>query len=218
MYLTKIEKEEVNKMPLASFSGKIKVIDSPEAVAAAFNDINSHECVGIDTETKPSFVKGARNKISLVQIATLDNCYLFRLNKIGFPKEMTDFLSDEKIIKVGLSLHDDFNGLKRHRLFNPKNIVDIQKIARNWGILELGLQKIYAIVFGEKISKSQRLTNWEMDELTPHQQQYAAIDAWACLRLFNRLSGEKKITKKQLEHILQEEALKHMPTDNGNAN
>ena len=46
------------------------------------------------------------------------------------------------------------------------------------------MQKIYAIVFGERISKAQRLTNWEAPRLTAAQQIYAAIDAWACLKLY----------------------------------
>ncbi len=55
----------------------------------------------------------------------------------------------------------------------------------------MSLQKIYAIVFGEKISKAQRLTNWEAETLTPAQQAYAAIDAWACLKLYRYLrSGQ----------------------------
>jgi ribonuclease D len=53
--------------------------------------------------------------------------------------------------------------------------------------MDISLQKIYAILFGERISKNQRLTNWEADTLTEGQQHYAAIDAWACLRIYDHL-------------------------------
>ncbi len=116
-------------------------------------------------------------------------------------------MADENIKKIGLSLRDDLNGLNKHHKFKPANCIDIQTIAQSYGILELGLQKIYAILFGKKISKSQRLTNWENPELTEQQQRYAATDAWASLQIYLQLISEKKLTKKQLDKILLENAL-----------
>ena len=115
-------------------------------------------------------------------------------------------MADEKIKKIGLSLRDDFSGLNKHHAFKPANSVDIQTIIQSYGILELSLQKIYAILFGKKISKSQRLTNWENPELTEQQQRYAATDAWASLQIYLQLMEEKKLTKKQLDKILFEQA------------
>jgi ribonuclease D len=57
-----------------------------------------------------------------------------------------------------------------------------------FGIDDNSLQKIYAILFGRKISKNQRLSNWEAPTLSIAQQSYAAIDAWACLRIYNHLT------------------------------
>ena len=54
-------------------------------------------------------------------------------------------------------------------------------------ITDMSLQKIYAILFHQKISKNQQLSNWEADQLTEAQQNYAAIDAWACLRIYDYL-------------------------------
>jgi len=59
------------------------------------------------------------------------------------------------------------------------------------GIEAQSLQKIYALLFGQKISKSQRLTNWEADVLTDRQKAYAATDAWACIRIYNYLEELK---------------------------
>ena len=55
------------------------------------------------------------------------------------------------------------------------------------GIEDKSLQKIYANLFGEKISKRQRLTNWEADVLSDKQKEYAAIDAWACINLYDEI-------------------------------
>lgn len=207
MYKAKISKEEVNQMPVVVFGGKITLVDDLSKIYPAIQELRQHDLVGIDTETKPSFTRGMHHKVSLVQISTSDHCYLFRLNKIDFPAALAEFLADSKIKKIGLSLRDDFNGLNKHHRFKPENTVDIQTIARNYGILELGLQKIYAIMFGKKISKSQRLTNWESVELTEPQQRYAATDAWACLHIYQQMMTEKKLTKKQIDKLLLEDAM-----------
>ena len=70
---------------------------------------------------------------------------------------------------------------------NPHGFIDLQKVAPTYGISDASLQKIYAVIFGRRISKSQRLTNWEAEELTHAQQIYAAIDAWSCLKIYNYL-------------------------------
>lgn len=206
MFKSKITKEEVNQMPIVAFDGKIIIIDDVSKVVPAIEILRQSNFVGIDTETKPSFTRGLHHKVSLVQISTLESCFLFRLNKIPFPEELADFLADEKVKKIGLALRDDFNGLIKQKPFVPANFVDIQSIVHSYGILEMGLQKIFAIIFGRKISKSQRLTNWENEELTEQQQIYAATDAWASLLIYAQLQKEKKLTKKQVEKLLAEAA------------
>jgi len=189
-------------MPLTGFSGKIYVLETPEQAVTALEKLNEEKMVGIDTETKPAFARGQMHKVALLQLATLDEAYLFRLNKMGFPPELGEFLSNKKILKIGLALKDDFVGLNRHHRFKPENIVDLQKIVKEYGILELGLQKLYAVVFGQKISKSQRLSNWESPVLSEQQQVYAATDAWATLKIYLKLKKSKKLTKEQLAELL----------------
>ena len=139
-------------MPVVGFDGTITLVDDLSKLQAAIDELRRADVVGVDTETKPSFTRGTHHKVSLVQISTTNHCFLFRLNKISFPQELADFLADDKVMKIGLALRDDFNGLIRQRKFKPDNFVDLQSIVKNYGILELGLQKIFAIVFGRKIS------------------------------------------------------------------
>ena len=199
----KITKEEVNQLEIAEFGGDIVLIDEKSQISAAVEHLKTCKIVGLDTETRPSFTRGTHYKVSLMQIATDDCCYLFRLNKTGFTPELLDFLADTNVKKVGLSLRDDFHSLNRSNKINPNNFIDIQNIAKDYGILELGLQKIYAIIFGKKISKSQRLTNWESETLTESQKRYAATDAWATLKIYEALIQEKKLTKKELQAIVE---------------
>jgi len=202
MLKSKITKEEINLLPVVIFEGKITLVDDLSKVHPAIEELRKAKVVGLDTETKPSFTRGTYHKVSLVQISTLNHCFLFRLNHIGFPPALAEFLTDITIKKVGLSLRDDFNGLNKHHKFMPENVVDIQSIAQSYGIMELSLQKIYAILFEKKISKSQRLTNWESPELTEQQQRYAATDAWASLQIYLQLMRENKLSKKEIDKMV----------------
>lgn len=204
MFKPKITKEEINTLPIKHFEGIISIIDNVFEIEPAVEELRKHSIVGIDTETKPSFVKGKNNKVSLVQISTLDHCFLFRLNFIKFPEPLIDFFADKTIKKVGLALRDDINGLNKYHKFKPENITDIQNIVKNYGIIDLSLQKVYAIVFGEKISKSQQLSNWENKELTEQQQRYAATDAWACLKIYLKLMEETPLSEKEIKDLILE--------------
>ncbi|MDR0371134.1 MAG: 3'-5' exonuclease domain-containing protein 2 [Prevotellaceae bacterium] len=219
MFKTKITKEEVNRLEIEAFKGEIVVVEKEEKVESAIQYLKKFPEVGFDTETKPSFRKGLKYRVSLVQISTPDVCFLFRLNKMGLPPLLSNYLGDKSIKKIGLSLRDDFNGLRGRHAFKPANFVDIQNIVQSYGILELGLQRIYAIIFDRKISKSQQLSNWENDRLTESQKCYAATDAWACLRIYLQLMQSEKLTKKQIEKLLfnialeqEQAAKKNKPT------
>lgn len=207
MFKTKITKDEVNLMPVVIFEGKITLVDDLSKIDPAIEELRKSPVVGIDTETKPSFTRGTHHKVSLVQISTLDHCFLFRLNKTNFPPALSDFLADESVKKIGLSLRDDFSGLNKHHIFKPANFVDIQSIAQSYGIMELSLQKIYAILFGKKISKSQRLSNWESPELTEQQQRYAATDAWASLQIYLQLMTEQKLSRTEIDKMVMQNVL-----------
>lgn len=198
-----ITKEEVNQLPLDAFNGEIIIVDRESKIKKAIDELLKTKCVGIDTETKPAFKRGVRHKVSLIQISTLEKCYLFRLNKIGFSEELSQFFANENVKKIGLSLRDDFQGLKKQGEIKPNAFIDIQTIAKDYGILELSLQKIYAILFDKKISKSQRLSNWENNELTIAQKRYAATDAWACLKIYNHLLKLPKLTPKEIKNLIE---------------
>lgn len=187
-YTHTITKEEISLLEIEEFLGRIIVIDTEKDSDKAVSYLSGFEAVGFDTETRPSFKKGTRYKISLMQISTDEACFLFRLNRIGIPQSLEDFLVNEKILKIGLSLRDDFGAMRKRTDIKPANFLDLQNYVGQFGIEDASLQKIYAILFQKKISKGQRLTNWEADVLTDSQKKYAALDAWACLRIYNLLN------------------------------
>ena len=186
-----IAKADIAQMPSELFGGRIIVIHSVSDVEKAVNYLKGFPILGIDTETRPSFAKGKTYEVSLLQLSTEDTCFLFRLNYIGMPKALVDLLQDGRQLKVGLSLRDDIQSLNRKHKFEPRNFLDLQNYVKEMGIEAQSLQKIYALLFGKKISKSQRLTNWEADVLTDRQKGYAATDAWACVRMYKYLEELK---------------------------
>lgn len=184
-----IPKNIISELTQVTFDGNIYVIDSMSKMSMAVNALRKEKLVGFDSETRPAFFKGKTNQVALLQISSLEDCFLFRTNKIGIPEKLKQFIEDESIKKIGLSLNNDFNAMGRFADITPRGFIDIQSLVKEYDIVDQSLQRIYAILFGKKISKSQRLSNWEAPTLTPAQQQYAAIDAHACLEIYNYLKS-----------------------------
>lgn len=187
MFLNEIEKEEINKLKVHQFEGKINVVENRNEFEMAMSEIARYDVLGFDTETKPAFKKGVTHQIALVQISNTHHSWLFRINKLGFPKELMDLLEDENVLKVGAGLTDDMRRLRAVSTFEPGGFLDLQKYVEAFSIESKSLKKIVAIVMGYKISKSQQMSNWENPELTEAQQRYAATDAWVCLEVYNKL-------------------------------
>lgn len=187
-----ISKETVASMPTVTYHGGITVVDTPAMARVALRELTRARVIGFDTETRPSFQRGRMHNVALMQLSTDDHCFLFRLNILGISEGLRAFLENPEIIKIGLSVHDDFSVMRRLSPdLSPQGFIDLQDYVKYFNISDISLQKIYAIIFNERISKTQRLTNWEAEHLTEAQQTYAAIDAWACLRLYRYLrSGE----------------------------
>lgn len=187
-YQETITLEEIREYNLAWFRGRIVMVDNLNTFRMIMPELKRERILGFDTETKPSFKKGHRNKVSLLQLSGRDIAYLFRLNRIGFPEELAGLLADPGVIKAGVAIHDDIKVLAKIRKFKPEGFVDLQKYVRDFGIQSSGLKKLTAIVLGFRISKSQQVTDWEAAELTEAQQIYAATDAWVCREIYTKLA------------------------------
>jgi len=191
-YQKTITKEEIAKMPMEVFSGQIVVVNTHTALINALAYLSSFAEIGFDTETRPCFTKNTYHKMSLMQLSTNHACFLIRLNQFStMPRPLVTFLRNKKIKKIGLSLRDDFIGLNCLAKVSRDSFLDLQDYVGSFGIEELGLQKIYAILFSKRISKSQQRSNWDATCLSKPQIHYAAIDAWSCLRIYQFLEQSK---------------------------
>lgn len=185
---SKFDKKAIPELPKVEFGGRIIVIQTAGEADRAVNYLMQFPQLGIDTETRPNFKPGGMNPVALLQISTPEACFLFRLNRFGLTDSLVQLFTSKTVEKIGLSLHDDWAQLRKRKDFQPVNYVELQDFVKPFGIKDMSLQKLYANFFGQKISKNQRLTNWEADVLTEPQKRYAATDAWSCLQLYQKMT------------------------------
>ncbi|MEG1700536.1 MAG: 3'-5' exonuclease [Alistipes sp.] len=192
-FINKISNEQTALLPVIEFTGNICIVDNEDEVEEACRSLAACSVIGFDTETRPSFQVGVSYRVSLLQLSTPKVCYLFRLNRIPLAKPLLQLLESTTILKIGADVAGDLRSLRQLRHFRDGGFVDLQTIASAWGIEEKSLRKLSAIVLGKRVSKAQRLSNWEATTLTAKQQIYAATDAWACVRIYDRLQRTPKI-------------------------
>ena len=203
----KYDKALIAELPRTVFEGRIFVVDSESEAERAVRYLLSQPILGFDTETRPNFQKWQHHKVALLQVASDDVCFLFRLCNIGVPDCVVRLLDDRQVLKVGLSWHDDMRMLRQRRAIQGGEFVELQQEIKKLGVDDMSLQKIYANLFGEKISKGEQLSNWEADILSEAQKRYAATDAWACVNIYKeieRLTKEKNYTLIRHEETVSE--------------
>lgn len=191
-FIDKISNEQTALLPAIEFRGEIRVVEQERDIAAACKYLAAQPVLGFDTETRPSFKAGVTYRVALLQLSTPRRCYLFRLNRMRFEKQLVKLLENKAILKIGADVAGDIRSLLALRRFRPGGFVDLQQLAPDWGIEEKSLRKLSAIVLGKRVSKAQRLSNWEAAQLTEKQMRYAATDAWICPEIYRTLQHTLK--------------------------
>ena len=197
IYKPTITNDEANALPAAQFRGEIIIVDNDDQVEAMCQYLSEQAILGFDTETRPSFKAGVSNRVALLQLSSSERCYLIRLCRIKLHTPILKLLCDPAILKIGADVRGDLHSLHQLRNFKEQGFVDLQHIAIDWGVEEKSLRKMSAIVLGKRVSKAQRLSNWEASQLTPQQQLYAATDAWVCIKIYKKLLATPKPQDKQ---------------------
>lgn len=194
-FIDKISNEQTALLPAVEFRGEVCVVEHERDIVTACKYLAEQPVIGFDTETRPSFRAGVSFRVSLLQLSSPERCYLFRLNRIPLDKAILRLLEDKKVLKIGADVAGDLRSLRQIRRFRDGGFVDLQTIAPQWGIAEKSLRKLSAIVLGKRVSKAQRLSNWEAATLTEKQKIYASTDAWVCTRIYEKLQRTPKIRK-----------------------
>jgi ribonuclease D len=186
-----ITADEINELPLKAFAGKVVLVDSPEKASKAFKEIEKHDVIGFDTETRPSFHKGQFYNVALLQLALSDKVFLVRLNDTGLTSEMADFFENAAILKAGVGVRDDIRMLQKLKRFKAEGFVELTTLSKEAGLQVESVKKLTALLLGFRISKSAQTSNWEAAQLNEKQISYAATDAWVCLEIYKKLVERK---------------------------
>lgn len=186
-----IENTTVNTMKEKSYQGEIHIIHETLDVNKAIATLERYKHIGFDTETKPTFKKGIRNQVALLQLACKECVFLFQLKKIKDFSALESFFQNNDILKVGVAIQDDIKGLNKYFKIDNKSFVELQSYVKEFGIQEASLKKLTAITLGFRISKSQQVSNWEAAPLKDSQISYAATDAWVSLEIYEKLLSVK---------------------------
>lgn len=203
---SRFDKKAITALPVVTFPGRIITIITAGEAEKAVDYLLSSDILGVDTETKPTFHRGEQHKVALLQVSNRDTCFLFRLNLTDITPAIKRLLEDTTVKKIGLSWHDDIRSLEHRQTFEPGLFFDLQDMVGDLGVKDLSLQKIYANIFHQKISKRQRLSNWEAPTLSDKQKEYAAIDAWSCIQLYEEILRLEKTNDYELINVPEPES------------
>lgn len=185
--ITNLTSDELLKYPTKAFEGTITVVNNADTFYPAIEYLQQSTLLGFDTETRPSFQKGGRNGISLLQLGDNERAYLFRVKSTRLPDPLIEIFQNPAIIKVGVAIKDDIRLLRGVRPFEASGFIDLQSMVKPYNITALSLRAMATVVLGFRISKAQQLSNWDAPILTEAQCRYAATDAWACYQIYKRL-------------------------------
>lgn len=180
-------KEELQTLPLFNHQGRYVLIETVSSALEAVEDLKKASILGFDTETRPSFRKGEFYHVALLQLATYECCYLFRLNKIPLLLEIVSLLEDESITKTGVGIRDDLIALQKRAKFNPGGFVDLAEKTRISKSQSLSLRSLCGMYLNQRLSKGAKVTNWESPVLSDSQARYAANDAFVSLLILEKM-------------------------------
>jgi len=188
----KISKAEINALPLIQWEGEIRILNSVEEMQDAVAKLSHCTHLGFDTETRPTFKKGQYYPPALIQLATEDCVYLFRISKIDTLDPVLPILESADILKTGVAIKDDVKELRAMQDFEPAGFVEIAEITVKLGYENRGLRALAGLFMNGRISKGAQVSNWARDELDNKQVRYAATDAWISREIYARSIAEQE--------------------------
>ncbi len=185
-----ITKAEINDLPMIAWEGPIEVLEDEASMARAAETLAREPHLGFDTETRPTFKKGQYYPPALIQLATADCVYLFRICKIKTLAPLRAILESETILKTGVAIKDDVKELQAMEAFEPAGFIEIADLTGKLGYRNKGLRALAALLLGGRISKAAQVSNWARPELDKKQVRYAATDAWISREIYIRAQTE----------------------------
>ena len=189
----KLEKQEINALPLKAYGGEIFIINTLQDVKTSCSILQKENILGFDTETRPAFHKGEYYAPSTIQLAGEKSVYIFQLHQVGFCNPLKQLLSNRGVLKCGVAIGRDLSELNLLSEFIPRGFVDLGELARKALVPHHGLRGLAAYFLHFRISKQAQISNWNIKTLKKKQIIYAATDAWLGRELYLKFKKEKII-------------------------
>ena len=160
----------------------------------------STRAVGFDTEQKPQFVSkkqgGTENETAVLQLGVETSCLVLHIYHMSeMPESLESILRDENILKIGSAIDKDASKLTRESGLVCRGLVDTQHMATSLGLQKIGLKALAEHFLGIELDKGLALTDWENFPLHLMQIEYAALDAWVGLKVYQEMKRQKKSSK-----------------------
>ena len=187
----KISKAEINELPLIAWEGEIRILETSEEMVAAAAVLANESHLGFDTETRPSFKKSDYYPPALIQLATENCVYLFRISKTETFDPLLSILESPNILKTGVAIKDDVKELRAMEDFTPSGFVEITDITVKLGYENRGLRALAGLLLQRRISKAAQVSNWARPKLDNKQVRYAATDAWISREIYRQAVAER---------------------------
>ncbi|KAL9536894.1 hypothetical protein MBANPS3_012276 [Mucor bainieri] len=172
------------------------------------SDLEGHDklYIGFDTEWT-AFSNGTyvSPKAAVCQIAYKSSIYILHISKAmrgkhvdSFPPGLKYLLASERIIKVGRSVESvDFKRMREDWKCNPKGSLELHHFCHSKGLLlspgkSSSLHALTAIVLQKYLPKPENIrtsTNWDVETLSNEAVNYAALDAYVSLEIYQQLKN-----------------------------
>ena len=185
IYPRRVDADLVAQLPIVKCPLPIELVETPEQLERALPEILAEKILGFDTETRPSFSKSQHFEVGILQLGGERKVWVIRLNSLGdYVADIYKVLERPDIVKAGLAVQGDIRSLSKRMQFKPAGFVDVSDTTYKMGVINTGMKNLAALFFGERVSKSAQMSNWDAEELTQKQVDYAATDAWISRRLY----------------------------------
>lgn len=197
-YLARPDKAAIRSLP--PFPGlersRIMLLRDVQDVKHAERELSSVTCVGFDTESKPVFLANQpKSGPHLIQLATDRLAILCPVTLSSGLDLIRKIVASDTVMKVGFGLKSDRGPLQRLLGVQLRCSQELSGLVQKLGYQQkVGLQVAVAVVLGQHLQKSKRLTtsNWAAPVLSDSQLLYAANDAYASLRVYLALQRQPR--------------------------
>ena len=130
--------EEINSLPIAAYEGTVHLVRTQDELEKAVHALRRETVLGFDTETKPNFIQGENNPLSLIQFAGARAVWIMQLRQLPSWAPLRTLFSDERIMKAGVNIPQDIAS-SRSDWRGYKSFVDIGLVAKNAGLKNFSL-------------------------------------------------------------------------------